>query len=242
MTVKPKDMGLSLILPVWNEEHCVGATLREAHAVLRAQARPFEILAVDDGSNDRTHELLRGLARELAALRVLRLNPHSGQSAAMWAGLRHSRGAILVFMDADGQNDPADIPKLIAGLESHDVCCGYRADRQDSLSKRLGSRLANFVRNRVLGERIRDTGCSLKAFKRHVLADLPVWDGMHRFLPALAAMKGAAIAEVPVNHRPRPAGKSKYTNRGRLLHTLADLRGVRWMKSRYRRFEVEVCE
>lgn len=230
---------LSLIVPVYNEEDCVGKTLEEAHAALCRLGSSFEILAVDDGSTDRTPALLRELAGRLPGLRILRLVPNSGQSAALSVGFRHARGRVIAMMDADGQNDPADIPRLLDGLKTCDVCCGYRANRQDTVSKRLGSRLANRVRNWALGEDVVDTGCTLKAFRAEWLKDLPMFRGMHRFLPALVRMKGATIAQIPVNHRARQGGRSKYTNWGRLKETVWDLWAVRWMQKRYRRFRVE---
>ena len=239
MTQTQNNTDLTLILPVYNEEECIRKTLEEAHGVLAKLSLLFEILAVDDGSSDRTPALLKELAAQLPGLRVFRLTPNSGQSAAMGVGFRHARGRVIVLMDADGQNDPAEIPRLLEGLKSHDVCCGYRANRQDSASKRIGSRLANRIRNWALGEDVIDTGCTLKAFKAEWVQDLPMWRGMHRFLPALVRMKGATLGQIPVNHRPRQAGRSKYTNWGRLRETIWDLWAVRWMQKRNRRFKSE---
>ncbi len=226
---------LSVLLPAYNEEACIEAVVREAAGVLRGMGRSFEILVVDDGSTDATPARLQALAAELPGLRLLRLAKNSGQSAALGAAFQAARGDIFITLDADGQNDPADIPALVAKLDSCDVCCGYRTNRQDTWSKRYGSRLANFVRNRALRETIRDTGCTLKAFRARWARPLPMqFRGMHRFLPALMAMAGARIEELPVNHRPRAAGHSKYTNWGRLKETLWDLWAVRWMQKRYR--------
>lgn len=237
------SVDLSLLLPVYNEEDCIEAVVREAADALRRLGRPFEIIAVDDGSTDGTAARLRALRADLPELRLLRLAANSGQSAALGAGFRAARGGIFVTLDADGQNDPADIPALVARLDSCDLCCGYRASRQDTWSKRLGSRLANAVRNRALRERIRDTGCTLKAFRSEWADALPMqFRGMHRFLPALMAMAGARIAELPVNHRPRAAGRSKYTNWGRLKETLWDLQAVRWMQKRHRSIRAEEAE
>jgi dolichol-phosphate mannosyltransferase len=239
MAEEQKPLDLSLILPVYNEEECIERTITEAHSVLKKLPLTFEIIAVDDGSTDNTTRLLKMLAGKLEGVRAIRLIPNSGQSAAMGTGFRCARGKIIVLMDADGQNDPADIPRLVDELKNCDVCCGYRADRKDSAGKRIGSRLANRVRNWILGEDIVDTGCTLKAFKADLVRDLPMWRGMHRFLPALTRMKGAMIRQVPVNHRPRVAGTSKYTNIGRLRETIWDLYAVRWMQKRYRPFRVE---
>ena len=231
---------LSILLPAYNEEACIASIVRETACVLHGLGRPFEILGVDDGSTDATPARLKELAQEIPELRVLRLAANSGQSAALGAAFRAARGGIFVTLDADGQNDPADIPALVARLEECDLCCGYRADRQDTWSKRYGSRLANAVRNRMLHERIRDTGCTLKAFRAEWARTLPMqFRGMHRFIPALMAMAGARIAEIPVHHRPRTAGASKYTNWNRLRETLWDLWAVRWMQKRHRPIQPE---
>lgn len=231
---------LSILLPAYNEEACIASIVRETACVLHGLGRPFEILVVDDGSTDATPARLKELAQEIPELRVLRLAANSGQSAALGAAFRAARGGIFVTLDADGQNDPADIPALVARLDACDLCCGYRADRQDTWSKRYGSRLANAVRNRMLHERIRDTGCTLKAFRAEWARPLPMqFRGLHRFLPALLAMAGARIEEIPVNHRPRNAGRSKYTNWGRFKETLWDLFAVRWMQKRYRPLRAE---
>ena len=231
---------LSILIPAYNEDACLGALIRETACVLHGLGRSFEILVVDDGSTDWTPRLLNDLRAEVSELRAVRLVANSGQSAALLAGFRAARGKMLATLDADGQNDPSDIPALIAKLDSCDLCCGYRASRQDSWSKRIGSRLANAVRNRILRENIRDTGCTLKAFRAEWARELPMqFRGMHRFIPALLAMAGARIAEIPVHHRPRAAGESKYTNWGRLKETLWDLWAVRWMQIRYRSIQTE---
>ena len=233
-------MDLSILIPAFNEDACIAAMVRETACVLHGLGRSFEILVVDDGSTDLTWTCLNHLRAEVSELRALHLATNSGQSAALLAGFRAARGQIFVTLDADGQNDPSDIPALVAGLETCDLCCGYRVRRQDVWSKRIGSRVANAIRNLVLRERIRDTGCTLKAFRAEWAQFLPMqFRGMHRFIPALLAMAGARITEIPVNHRPRTAGKSKYTNRGRLKETLGDLWAVRWMQKRYRPIRVE---
>ena len=230
---------ISLIIPAYNEEACIASTVEEAMDVLKEYGRAFEVLVVDDGSSDGTPGILTGLVARFESLRVFCITPNSGQSAAFGVGFRHCRGQVVILMDGDGQNDPHDIPALVAELVTVDVCCGYRATRRDTWSKRVGSRLANGVRRRLLHDGIRDTGCSLKAFRREVVADLPMnLRGMHRFLPSLVRMRGATISQIPVNHRLRAGGVSKYTNCGRLLQAVGDLRSVRWMQTRYRQFDV----
>lgn len=231
---------VSVVLPIYNEQACVAGVIDELVRSLDAGlGRTFEIIAVDDGSTDGTPAVLRQAATRHHSLRVLRLEPNRGQSVAFCAGFRVARGAAIVTLDADGQNDPADIPTVVSKLDGCDCCCGYRARRQDTRSRRWASRLANGVRNRALGEDIIDTGCSLKAFRAEFVRSLLPWDGLHRFLASFVEMQGGRICQVPVNHRPRTAGNSKYTNWKRLRKTVRDLRGVRWLKSRMRPGRVE---
>ncbi len=234
--MQEKDFAISVVLPVYNEAACIEATLRELYGVLQAGPWTFEVLAVDDGSTDETGQILSRLACAYPSLRVVRLTPNSGQSAAFGVGFRLSRHGIIVTLDADGQNDPADVPRLLAGMDGADLCCGYRQRRQDTWSKRIGSRIGNGVRNAALGEAIVDTGCSLKAFRADYVRHLTMWEGLHRFLPSLCLMQGARVRQIPVNHRPRTRGTSKYTNWGRLKKTVWDLFAVRWMKRRFKRF------
>ena len=228
---------MSLIIPVYNEQECILSVVKEATRVLDGLSQPYEVIVINDGSTDQTAALLIKAQGNLPTLRVLTITPNSGQSAALGVGLCECRGRIAVLMDGDGQNDPRDIPALLGELNDCDACCGYRASRRDTWRKRLGSRVANAVRRSILHDGIIDTGCSLKAIKSEFLRDLPMaLRGMHRFLPALLGMRGAEISQVPVNHRPRSAGRSKYTNFGRLTETVWDLWAVRWMQKRYRRF------
>ncbi len=228
---------ISVILPVYNEESCIVAVLDELYAAM-AFAEAFEIVLVDDGSSDSTPSLLDAFTQSHPSSRLLTLSANSGQSAAFWSGIQSAKGDVIVLMDADGQNDPADIEPCVKKLEQADICCGYRANRQDTASKRIASTVANRLRRAMLKDPIIDTGCSMKAFKAPLLKSLQYWDGMHRFLPILASFQGAEIFQIPVGHRNRFAGKSKYTNFGRLKRTVADLLGVRWLKSRTRPFKV----
>ncbi len=230
---------LSVVIPVYNEEECIADTLHEVAEVLRGTQYRWEVLAINDGSTDETLTILRSLTGTIPELRILTLVPNAGQSAAFGVGFREASTPTIVTMDADGQNDPADIPKILAEMKTHDCCFGYRATREDSVAKRIGSRIANGVRNWALDESIIDTGCSLKAFPTVFVRNLSMWRGLHRFLGSLLGMKGASIAQVPVAHRPRQKGTSKYTNMGRLKETVWDLLAVRWMKRRCARFIVE---
>jgi len=229
---------ISVIIPVYNELPCLDELCARLDNVLSSLDRSSEILIVDDGSEDGTWDKLGELSKQYSMLRAFRLTPNSGQSAALGVGFKTAHGATIVTMDGDGQNDPVDIPRLVAELDECEMCCGYRAERKDTAARRMASRLANFIRNKALGESIIDTGCTLKAVKAEIVRDLPMFHGMHRFIPALAKMKGASIRQIPVNHHPRQAGTSKYTNAGRLKTVIADLFAVRWMKKRYRDFQV----
>jgi glycosyltransferase involved in cell wall biosynthesis len=230
---------LSVVIPAYNEEANVEACHRELVSVLEAHGQSFEIVFVDDGSTDGTAGALRRIARADPRVRVLRLRRNAGQSAALDAGFRAVRGGVIVTMDADLQNDPHDIPKLLATLPGHDAVCGWRVDRRDPWTKRVASRVANVVRDTITRDGVHDTGCSLKAFRREAVQRLHLYRGMHRFLPALLQIEGLRVAEVPVSHRPRTAGVSKYGNWQRLWTGLADLWAVRWMARRRLHYEIE---
>ncbi len=225
---------LSIVIPFFDE-------VEAAPAVLDELGRLFpdaEVVAVDDGSSDGTWEQLRGRP----GVRAVRLSANRGQSAALWVGLQHATRDVCVLMDGDGQNDPCDIPALVAALADADVACGYRRRRRDPWNKRIASRVANAVRRAVLGDGVRDTGCALKAFAREHVRHLVPFDGMHRFLPALFRAAGLRIVEVPVEHRPRRYGASKYDNLARGLRGAHDLFGVRWLlrrKINFPRVEVD---
>lgn len=230
---------LSVVVPARDEAESIGECVCELARELDKLNERCEILVVDDGSRDDTFAKLKGLRAKVAQLRALRFAHHRGQSAAMDAGFRHARGAVVITMDADMQNDPADIPRLLDALKECDVVCGVRLKRQDNFVRRASSRIANWVRNKLSGESIRDTGCSLKAYRREFLAKLKLFDGMHRFLPTLLKMEGARVAEIPVNHRPRLRGNTKYNVWNRVFRSFRDLLAVRWMKQRFIRYEVE---
>jgi dolichol-phosphate mannosyltransferase len=242
---------ISLVIPVYNEEPNLPPLAEEIRQTMQPLGRPYEVLLVDDGSTDGSLAAMIRLASQDPSLRVIRQARNAGQSAALDAGFRHARGAIVVTLDADLQNDPADIPPLLARLdggeawEACDVVCGVRVNRRDSWVRRLSSGIANSVRNRLTHESVTDVGCTLRACRTEILRRIPVWKGMHRFLPTLLRMEGARIAEVEVRHRPRRFGEPKYNIRNRIWRASADLLGVRWLQARWidRRLaqEVEVC-
>jgi glycosyltransferase involved in cell wall biosynthesis len=230
---------LSIVVPAFNEESNLEALLLELRPVLAATGRAYEIVVVDDGSTDGTAAALARARSAEPALRVLSLVRRCGQSAAFAAGFDEARGEIVVTLDADLQNDPADIPRLLALLGESDVVCGVRRNRRDRALRRLSSRVANRVRRAILGDSLRDVGCSLKAFRRQDLRYLPRFDGVHRFYPVFLAWQGRRVAELEVNHRPRRAGTPKYNMRNRAFRTFLDLLAVRWMRSRPLRYEIK---
>ena len=219
---------LSVVVPFFNEQECVANVLAELLNV----PIDAEIVAVDDGSRDGTWALIARLAAENPHLRGLRLSENRGQSAAIYAGLRCACGRYCATMDGDGQNDPADFPAMIEKLREADVVVGYRATRKDTLSRRAASRVANRIRRLCLRDGVRDTGCSMKVFPRDAVELLVPFNGLHRYLAAIFTQAGLRVAEVPVNHRPRLEGRSKYTNWDRALRGVHDLVGVGWLLRR----------
>jgi glycosyltransferase involved in cell wall biosynthesis len=223
---------------VRDEQDSLEARHRELDAALSGQRGGLELIFVDDGSRDETRARLRALAAKDPRVRVLVLDRNHGQSAALDAGFRAARGAILVTLDADGQNDPADIPKLLERLEDVDVVNGVRVDRRDAFLRRASSRVANAVRNRVTHETITDVGCSLRAMRAEPVRRVKLWRGAHRFLPTLLRLEGARVVEMPVSHRPRRHGHSKYGIANRLFAGIVDVVAVRWWQTRALRYEV----
>ena len=218
---------VSVIVPLFNEEENMSILQLELKAALAGI--DHEMIFVDDGSIDRTLERIETAPN----IRVIRFEKNTGQSAAIYAGLQAAHGAITVLIDGDLQNDPIDIPRLLAEIDrGADLVCGYRARRKDTLLKRLTSRIANFVRSRFTKDYVRDTGCTLKAMRRDCVSALLPFKGMHRFIPALVKGAGYRLVEIPVNHRPRRFGQSKYGLGNRALRATIDMFGVRWLLSR----------
>jgi glycosyltransferase involved in cell wall biosynthesis len=227
---------ISVVVPVYNEEGAAPALAREiAAAFVGANA---EIVFVDDASRDATRAALTALAAEIPALRLVTHARNAGQSRAIRTGVLAARAPIVVMLDGDGQNDPADAPALAAALAAGPprlgLVGGERQKRQDTAAKRWASKIANGVRRRLLDDGAADTGCGLKAFRREAFLALPYFDHMHRYLPALMQREGWEVAFRPVSHRPRTTGASKYTNLGRLAAAASDLFGVMWLRSRAR--------
>jgi len=231
---------ISVIIPAHNEEGLIGNCVKELKTWMSSWVdRSWEVIVVDDGSTDSTFNQLKLAKEDVPELVILSLDGNHGQTAAFDAGFRSARGKIIVTMDADMQNHPRDIPRLLDHLEDWDVVCGVRQTRHDSLVRRVSSRIANWVRNKLTHEEIRDVGCSLRAMKAECLRGLKLYDGMHRFLPTLLKLDGWNVTEVPVSHRPRKRGKTHYGIRNRLSRGLRDCFAVRWMQSRWLSYEIK---
>lgn len=232
---------LSVVVPVFNERDNIPPLLTEIAAALRGRV-DFEIVYIDDASKDDSLAVLTAEKARYPELRVIRHVNQSGQSTAIRNGVKAARGTWIATLDGDGQNDPADIPKLIGMRDASPAViklfAGWRVDRKDSGSKRWASRWANRIRSNLLKDETPDTGCGLKLFEREAFLDLPYFDHMHRYLPALMQRAGWQVKSVPVNHRPRSAGVSKYNNLNRALVGIADLRGVGWLIRRSKRTDV----
>lgn len=231
-TIGEKPVGISVIVPIYNEEGNIRALFERLMAVLRDNALRAEVIAVNDGSADRSGEMLDELALQNADIKAVHFRRNFGQTAALMAGIDHARGDVLVFIDADLQNDPVDIPKLLAKLdEGFDVVSGWRADRQDAaLTRNLPSRIANRLISWIGGVPLHDYGCTLKAYRRDVLGGARLYGEMHRFIPIYAHWMGAKVAEIPVAHRPRTQGKSNY-GLERVAKVLLDLIVVKFFDS-----------
>jgi glycosyltransferase involved in cell wall biosynthesis len=228
---------LSVILPAFNEAESLPQIWAELGPVLDAIGRSAEVIFVDDGSVDATPEIVRGLQKTDARVRMIRLAANAGLSAALDAGFARALGRIIVTLDSDLQNDPRDIPRMLAALEGHDAVTGWRQRRDDPWLKRASSRIANAVRNAVTREHVRDSACTLRVIRRDCLPCLPRFRGFHRFVPTLLRLAGCRVLELPVNHRARRFGVSHYGIRNRALVAFEDLLAVRWMQDRWLRYD-----
>jgi glycosyltransferase involved in cell wall biosynthesis len=223
---------ISIVIPLRDEEDNVDPLIHELTGVMRSIGRPYEVVVIDDGSVDATFARLRELHAGDPHLRVVQFERNFGQTAAFAAGFAHARGQLIVTLDGDLQNDPADIPRLLEVARTHDVVCGWRKNRQDAfLTRHVPSVVANWLLGIVSGIRLHDNGCSLKVFRSDVVRPLKLSPGMHRYLPALASQLGGRVAEVVVNHRPRRSGRSKY-GLSRTVGVLRDITGLRALMRR----------
>ncbi len=224
------NISLSVVVPVYNEAENIGLLVEKLQVALAAWPGEVELLFVEDGSTDATLGLLKQAQAADARIRIAHFRSNQGQTAAMAAGFRLARGAAVVTIDGDLQNDPAEIPRLAEMLRDWDVVCGIRVRRRDTTWKKISSRIANAFRNWATKDDIVDTGCTLKAYRRECLERLELYQGMHRFLPTLLKMRGYRVTQVPVSHHPRHAGQTKYDTWRRLTKGLSDVWAVRWMK------------
>ena len=223
---------ISIVIPLRDEEGNVEPLVQELTGVMRSIGRPYEVILIDDGSEDATFATLRRLQAADPHLRVIQFERNFGQTAAFAAGFAHARGALIVTLDGDLQNDPADIPRLLDLARTHDIVCGWRRDRKDAfLTRHVPSVAANWLLGIVSGIRLHDNGCSLKVFRAEVVTPLKLAPGMHRYLPALASQLGNRVAEAVVNHRPRQSGRSKY-GLSRTFGVLRDIIGLRGLMRR----------
>lgn len=234
-----REPALSIVIPVFDEEASLDLLYGELTSALNRIDLSSEIIFVDDGSRDNSLSVLQALEVKDARIRIIRLDANHGQSTALDAGFRAARGDYTATLDADLQNDPADLALLLPHLDRADVVNGVRATRHDSFSKRLASRIANGVRNWATGANVSDVGCSLRVMRTAYLRKIKLYRGMHRFLPTLLAMEGARLVEVDVSHRPRRHGASKYGIGNRLFVALVDLAAVCWMQRRSLRYGIK---
>jgi len=232
-------MDYSVVIPVYNERDNLSILLESLATVMDLLGKEYEIICVNDGSRDGSDEVLRDLERKYGQLKVIEFERNCGLTAALDAGFSMAKGDIVITIDADMQNDPQDIPRLLKEMEDCDVVCGVRSRRQDPPLRIISSRIANYVRNRVTRENIADVGCTLRVYKRKFLSRLKLFDGMHRFLPTLLKWEGAKVLEVEVSHHPRLYGKTKFGVWNRVFKAFIDLLAVAWMKKRKLNYKIK---
>lgn len=230
---------ISIVIPVYNEEKNLPLLAKGIFSVMSNLGEKFEVILVDDGSTDKSLAVMQDLRNSYPQIRIIKFERNCGQTAAFDCGFKAVKGDIIVTLDADLQNDPNDIPRMVEKLKDCDMVYGWRRKRQDPLMKLISSKIANYIRNKLSGEDIKDTGCSLKAYKKDCLNTLKLYTGMHRFLPTLVKLEGFKVAELEVSHHPRRYGKSKYNVRKRLVWPFLDLLAVTWMKKRHLRYKWE---
>jgi len=229
----------SIVIPLKDEEGNIRNLIGELEPVMNSLGKKWELICIDDGSTDQTLPILQDLSKGKPFLRTLVFTKNCGQSSAFDAGFKAAKGEFVITLDGDLQNDPNDIPKLIEVSENYDLVCGIRQNRKDSFVKRMTGYLANSVRSRVCHDGIQDTGCSLKLYRRDCLKKIKIYDGMHRFLPALFQIEGFRVHQIPVNHRERTRGKTKYNFLNRSFNTIFDMFAVRWMRARHLNYTID---
>lgn len=234
-----QTVSYSIVVPLKNEEENIQDLIQEIAPVMSTLQKDWELICIDDGSTDKTLDILKELQKSYPQLKILCFDGNFGQSSAFDAGFKAAVGEFVITMDGDRQNDPKDIPALLKLAGEYDLVCGYRANRRDPIHKKIQSKIANFIRSRVCADGVRDTGCSLKVYRRSALQKVKLFNGMHRFLPALFLIEGFKVTEVPVNHRERVKGVTKYNFFNRSFNTVADMFAVSWMKKRHLRYKIK---
>lgn len=229
----------SVVIPLKNEEDNIIDLVNELEPVMEGLKKPWELICVDDGSTDKTLEILKNLAKQKSYLRIISFTKNYGQSSGFDAGFKAAKGDFVITLDGDRQNDPKDIPKLLALAAECDLVCGHRWNRKDPLSKKIISWFANKIRGKICSDHVKDTGCSLKVYRTQCLRQIKMYQGMHRFLPALFEIEGFRVKEVPVNHRERTKGVTKYNIFNRSFNTIVDMWAVRWMRNRKLKYQIE---
>ncbi len=232
-------VNISIVVPVYNEEKNLPVLIPQIAQVLEPLGESYEMIFVDDGSTDESRKVLKEMTSQFPQIHFLGFRKNCGETAAIAAGLKEAKGQIVITIDGDLQNDPKDIPRMLEYLKDYDMVTGWRETRDDPWIKRISSKIANRIRNKLSGETIRDSGCTFRAYKRECLRNLKLYKGMHRFMPTLVKMEGFRVIEIPIAHHPRQFGVSKYTTWNRMWGAFVDLLAVRWMKSRHIRYEIE---
>ncbi len=234
-----REVGISVVVPVYNEEENLPILIPRLAEVLEPLGESYEMILVDDGSTDGSRRIIKKMNSKYPQIRLLGFKKNCGETAAGAAGLREANGKVVITIDADLQNDPRDIPRMLEYLKEYDMVTGWRQKREDSWIKRITSKIANKIRNGLSGETIRDSGCTFRAYRRECLQDIKLYKGMHRFMPTLVRMEGFRVIEIPIAHHPREFGASKYTTWNRMWRAFVDLLAVKWMKSRHIHYEIE---
>jgi glycosyltransferase involved in cell wall biosynthesis len=234
-----REIDISIVVPVYNEEKNLPILIPNLVEVLGPLGRSYEMIFVDDGSTDGSRKILKAMVSQYPQVRLLGFKKNCGETAAIAGGLKEAKGKVLITLDADLQNDPKDIPGFLEYLKEYDMVTGWRQKRHDPWIKRITSKIANGIRNKLSGETIRDSACTFKAYKRECLQNLKLYKGMHRFMPTLVKLEGFRVIEIPIAHHPRRFGVSKYATWNRMGRTFVDLLAVKWMKNRHIRYEIE---
>lgn len=234
-----QEVDISVVVPVFNEEENLPILIPKIAETLDSLGKSYEMIFIDDGSTDGSRKVIKELMLKYPQVHLIGFKRNCGETAAGAAGLKEAKGKIIITMDADLQNDPKDIPRMLEYLKEYDMVTGWRKRREDSWVKRLTSRIANYIRNWLSGESIRDSGCTFRAYRRECLQNIKLYKGMHRFMPTLVKMEGFRVIEIPITHHPRRFGVSKYTTWNRMWRAFVDLLAVRWMKSRHIYYEIE---